>query len=118
MITGIEAVFRSIASQSAWLRGATLDPVLSGALRAVERLVGGSNNLLGVRLRTSLGHPEAGGDAETGRAGDRPARKPRPDAFGELHRAVLVGTREQEQELFSTPAPSNVRVAKRLAEDV
>src|SRR5690348_18242718 len=66
-----------------------------------------------------LGHAEAAGDPERGTvaAVQRALPESGPDALGELGAALLVRSREDEDELLATSAAGEVGLAQGLPQD-
>src|SRR5207247_7480859 len=98
--------------------GGPLDAVLAVPLRLVERAVGLEDELVRRGGLREGGDAEARGEDDRRAVGaDEDAVAERPaHALGELHGAVAVGAREDEQELLAAPARDEVDVADRLAQ--
>src|SRR5215475_4741746 len=97
-------------------RSCSLDAVLAGTFRLVERAVGGRDEVLRVR------HLGEGGDTQADRDVDRrPLRREdgaplegRAGALGQARSAIEVGPREDDRELLAAPASRQIDLAHTL----
>src|SRR5205823_5631239 len=97
----------------------SFDPVLALLLGLVQGAIGLAKELALPLAGPMLGHAEAAGDPERGpvAAVERALPEGGPDALGELGAALLVRSREEEDELLAAPAAGEVGLAQRAAQD-